>query len=205
MNPAGSPSQDEPTERSLGDEYDRLRRENRRRFRRRMVTVGVVLLAAAGVEWRRQIGVAIAGRWYAAKSGGSTIDAEAAVRALDRDAVLILDVRSPEEYAVSHLRGARSLPLARLRSGGWPQGWPVNRPIIAYCTVGYRSGLAVELLAQAGLEARNLRGGILAVAQAGEPLVDAAGETRRVHTWSESLAWMLPADYEATWSSGGGE
>jgi sodium/bile acid cotransporter 7 len=71
--------------------------------------------------------------------------------------------------------------------------------VIVYCTVGYRSGLAARYLQEQGFDAKNLVGGILALAQADQPLVDGSGQTWRVHTWHESFAWLVPAPYEAAW------
>jgi len=184
----------------LEAELDRLRRENRRRLRRRVAVVMVVLLTAGGVQWYRQIGLWVASRWWATKAGGATVDVASALREIGTSDALVVDVRDPEEFAVSHLEGARSLPLAELKSSGWPPEWRRDRPVILYCTVGYRSGIATRILREQGLEAKNLVGGILALAQANQPLFDGSGQTWRVHTWSESLAWMVPTPYEAAWS-----
>lgn len=184
----------------LEAELDRLRRENRGRLRRRVAVIMVVLLTAAGVQWYRQIGLWVTSRWWATKAGGPTVSVAAALRAISSSDALVVDVRDPEEYAVSHLEGARSLPLAELKSSGWPSGWRRDRPVILYCTAGYRSGIAALLLQEQGLEAKNLMGGILALAQANQPLFDGSGQTWRVHTWHESLAWAVPVPYEAAWS-----
>ena len=184
----------------LEAELDRLRRENRSRLRRRVAVILVVLLTAAGVQWHRQIGLWVASRWWVAKAGGPTVSVSSALREIGTSDILVVDVRDREEFAVSHLQGARSLPLATLKSSGWPPEWRRDRPVILYCTAGYRSGVAALLLQEEGLEAKNLVGGILALAQANQPLFDGAGQTWRVHTWRESLAWMVPSPYEAAWS-----
>ncbi len=184
----------------LEAELDRLRRENRSRLRRRVAVIMVVLVTAAGVQWYRQIGLWVASRWWVAKAGGPTVSVSSALREIGTSDILVVDVRDREEFAVSHLQGARSLPLAELKSSGWPSGWRRDRPVILYCTAGYRSGVAALLLQEEGLEAKNLVGGILALAQANQPLFDGAGQTWRVHTWRESLAWMVPSPYEAAWS-----
>lgn len=184
----------------LEAELDRLRRENHSRLRRRVAVIMVVLLTAAGVQWYRQIGLWVASRWWVAKAGGATVSVAAALREIGTRDTLVVDVRDPEEFAVSHLEGARSLPLDELKSSGWPPEWRRDRPVILYCTAGYRSGVAALLLQEQGLEAKNLVGGILAIAQADQPLFDDSGQTWRVHTWRESLAWMVPAPYEAAWS-----
>ena len=54
--------------------------------------------------------------------------------------VLVVDVRTSQEYAQGHLQGAINIPLSDLplRIGGLGQ----NRPILVYCRTGYRSAQA---------------------------------------------------------------
>ena len=58
---------------------------------------------------------------------------------------VLLDVREKTEYRVSHLRGA-----VRVDPGGdeaaLPEGIGKDTPIVAYCSVGYRSSALVEEL-----------------------------------------------------------
>lgn len=93
--------------------------------------------------------------------------------AQDRRLTLV-DARSPAEYAVSHIEGARLLraDLSEL---------PRDAPIVVYCSVGYRSAEAIERLRRQGFSRlRNLEGGIFAWANAGRPLVGADGQTTGV-------------------------
>ncbi len=64
----------------------------------------------------------------------------------------LLDVRTSREFAAGHLPGAINIPLgeldARLHSLG-----PKDRPIVAYCQSGQRSGLAKRLLTANGFSA----------------------------------------------------
>ncbi len=75
----------------------------------------------------------------------------------DTDA-MVLDVRSPKEYASGHLDGAINIPLEELRSrlGELPR----NREIWTYCRVGQRSYYAARLLRLNGFTASNISGGI---------------------------------------------
>ncbi|MBU6403040.1 MAG: rhodanese-like domain-containing protein [Verrucomicrobia bacterium] len=55
---------------------------------------------------------------------------------------LVIDVRSPAEFAAGHLRGAVNLPLDRL-AGELPQRVPdKDRVLLLHCLSGGRSGLA---------------------------------------------------------------
>lgn len=109
----------------------------------------------------------------------------------DKSLPIFVDVRSAKERAVSNIAGAISLtelPEA-LESG--------KRPVVVYCTVGYRSGLAVLDLQKRGIAARNLRGGILAWVAAGGQVVDTDGkQTHKVHVYGKSWA-VLPKGFEA--------
>jgi rhodanese-related sulfurtransferase len=83
--------------------------------------------------------------------------------------LLLLDVREPPEYADAHLAGSTLIPLGQLslRLNELPR----DRPIVAVCRSGNRSGVAARLLARAGFPpVQNLRGGIIAWARGGLPL-----------------------------------
>lgn len=71
-----------------------------------------------------------------------------------------LDVRTFDEFGTGALPGALHVPLSQLR-----QKTPLlesDRPYLVYCDTGRRSTTAVFLLRQAGLNARLLRGGLMA-------------------------------------------
>jgi rhodanese-related sulfurtransferase len=73
--------------------------------------------------------------------------------------VTLLDVREPNEWAISDLPDSIKMPLSSLplRFGELPQ----KSEIVVYCRTGGRSGNAVQFLRQKGYEkAVNLAGGI---------------------------------------------
>lgn len=70
---------------------------------------------------------------------------------------LLLDVRTPKEFADGHIPGAVNLPVDELRSR--LSQMPKDRPVVAYCQVGQRGYIATRILAQAGFDACNLGGG----------------------------------------------
>jgi NADPH-dependent 2,4-dienoyl-CoA reductase/sulfur reductase-like enzyme/rhodanese-related sulfurtransferase len=76
------------------------------------------------------------------------------------DHPLLLDVRTPGEFAEGHLPGAVLIPVDELR--GRLGELPRDRRIVAYCRVGQRGYLATRILLQAGFDAVNLSGGYLA-------------------------------------------
>ena len=110
---------------------------------------------------------------------------------------VLLDARSPEEYAVSHLPGARRVdPTATT----FPELDTLSRdsPIVVYCSVGYRSArIATRLQDRGFTNVRNLRGSIFRWANEGRPVVRNDAPVRTVHpydrTWGTLLADSLHA------------
>lgn len=82
--------------------------------------------------------------------------------------LLLLDVRTPVEFAQIHVAQARNKPLGDLRSGDWPG----SQPVYLLCQSGGRAGKAAELFAAAG-EDRGVvvEGGTEGWAGAGLPVV----------------------------------
>lgn len=73
---------------------------------------------------------------------------------------LLLDVRTPEEYAEGHLPGARNLPLQSLE--GIASVVPAkDAPLYVYCRSGARSGQATGLLQRMGYTKVTNIGGIM--------------------------------------------
>ncbi|MDA8333773.1 MAG: metalloregulator ArsR/SmtB family transcription factor [Peptococcaceae bacterium] len=78
----------------------------------------------------------------------------------EKDAVVILDVRPPEEYAAGHWPGALSVPLETL--AGRLADLPRDRTIVAYCRGPYcvLAAHAVGVLRREGFRAERLAGGV---------------------------------------------
>ncbi len=71
----------------------------------------------------------------------------------------LLDVRQPAEYELTHLPGARLIPLPELADS--IGAIDPRKPTIVYCAAGGRSRMAVQLLMNHGLgEVYNMQGGI---------------------------------------------
>ena len=83
---------------------------------------------------------------------------------------LLLDVRSAEEAAIEGI-GGRLLPLPALAGQiDVLRAEVKSERVVVMCQSGARSARAVELLRAAGIEAFNLRGGLMAWKAAGLPL-----------------------------------
>jgi rhodanese-related sulfurtransferase len=72
---------------------------------------------------------------------------------------VVLDVRSPDEFAVYHLRNASNTPLSSLHLLVSPAVYG-NASLIVCCDTGKRSCAAVSLLQKQGLNARYLLNGL---------------------------------------------
>lgn len=109
---------------------------------------------------------------------------------LEEGKVVFIDVREPEEQAVSLLPGAVT-EEAFLKNPGIAQG----KTAVAYCTIGYRSGVFSQKMAGRGIEVLNLSGGIVAwVLKGGKVYLDGR-ETNRIHVYGKE--WNhLPEGYE---------
>lgn len=79
----------------------------------------------------------------------------------------VLDVRTPEEYALGHVTGALNVPLGRLAVAA--RDLPAGQ-LITVCTSGGRSWRAAQLLARQGRTALSVRGGTKAWRAAGHPV-----------------------------------
>jgi rhodanese-related sulfurtransferase len=84
---------------------------------------------------------------------------------------VLLDVRTPAEFARGHVNGARNVPVTSLRDELPGLGLAPGAAIVAICLSAHRSPPAVRLLRATGLEARQLRGGMIAWSSAGLPVV----------------------------------
>ncbi len=109
----------------------------------------------------------------------------------NRESLLLFDVRAPEEYAVSHLPGARP---ARSRDEALRalQGVSSNQRIVLYCSVGYRSSELARFLGKKGYtEVYNLEGSIFAWANEGRPVFRGKERVNVVHRYDRHWGRLL--------------
>lgn len=103
----------------------------------------------------------------------------------------LLDVREPEEFAVSHLPGAiRISPDAT--SDQLTGKVDFSKPIVLYCSVGYRSSVLARRLISAGAkQAMNLEGSIFKWANEGRAIVRDKAPADKVHPYNRKFSRML--------------
>ncbi|GAA0767670.1 rhodanese-like domain-containing protein [Ideonella azotifigens] len=102
--------------------------------------------------------------------GGGVSPAEA-VRLINREKAVVVDVCEPAEYAAGHVVGARSVPLDTLEKAG--KELPSNKtlPLVVVCASGARANKAAALLRQRGHEnVQVLAGGMRAWREANLPV-----------------------------------
>jgi rhodanese-related sulfurtransferase len=75
--------------------------------------------------------------------------------------VLLLDVRTREEFASGHIAGALLIPVQELERRMDELEDSRTKTIIAYCRTGNRSGRAAAMLSAKGFTVFNMKGGIV--------------------------------------------
>jgi len=108
----------------------------------------------------------------------------------DRANLVLIDTRDDDEMAVSMLPDA-------ITAEDFLQHIDLykNRFLIAYCTIGYRSGLLADGMIDKGIVIHNLKGGILGWIHAGGAVLHDGKVINRVHVYGRK--WDLaPAQYE---------
>jgi rhodanese-related sulfurtransferase len=101
-------------------------------------------------------------------SDGHDLSPERVAELLDDPAWQVIDVREPGEHEAGHIARTRHIELTALtaESGSLDR----ERPVVFYCRVGSRSGMAAQAFRASGWEAYNMRGGLEEWAARGLPL-----------------------------------
>lgn len=102
---------------------------------------------------------------------------------------IIFDVRSEEEYQVSHLHGAVRLDPGNIQMAARADK---NQPIVLYCAVGYRSSaLALQLEKQGFTQVFNLEGSIFQWAKERRELFRGDHQVHEVHPYGKKWAKLM--------------
>jgi rhodanese-related sulfurtransferase len=107
-------------------------------------------------------------------AGGGGVSTAEAVRLINREKGVLIDVREPAEFAAGHAVGARNVPLSQIESA---TALPSNKalPLLVLCATGARAGRAVALLKKRGYEnCQVVAGGLAAWREANLPIESAA-------------------------------
>jgi len=114
--------------------------------------------------------------WPLVRGGGGAgaVGASEAVRMMNREKAVLIDVSEPREYAAGHAAQARSVPIGQLDAS---KDLPSNKalPLVVLCPTGARAGRAAASLRKLGYaQARALAGGTAAWRDAGLPIEKSA-------------------------------
>jgi rhodanese-related sulfurtransferase len=117
--------------------------------------------------------------WPLFKPGaGVGVDTMEAVRLINREKGVLIDVSEAAEYAAGHAGGARHVPLAQIESGSTDaKALPSNKtlPLLLICPTGARAGKAAATLRKAGYDkAVAIKGGTAAWRTASLPIEKSA-------------------------------
>ena len=84
-------------------------------------------------------------------AGGNAVGTAEAVRLINREKGVLIDVCEPAEFAIGHASGARNVPLGQIDGA---KALPTNKalPVLVLCATGARSSRAVAQLRKAGFE-----------------------------------------------------
>ena len=105
---------------------------------------------------------------------GGKINVNEAVRLINREKGVLIDVSEPAEFAAAHAAGSRSVPLGAIEKS---TNLPKNKalPLVVVCPSGTRSVRAAATLKKLGFEnPRVLAGGLAAWREANLPLEKSA-------------------------------
>ena len=92
------------------------------------------------------------------KAGASDSDRDLVLKKIQAGA-LIVDVRTPEEFAAGHYKGAVNIPLSDIQSR-LPEFGDKNKPVVVYCRSGNRSAKAKAILESNGFKDVTNGGGL---------------------------------------------
>lgn len=100
-----------------------------------------------------------------------TADEAAEIHQNPPDGLVVLDVRTPEEFAEGHLDGAVMVDFYAPDFADQLAQLDGNAPYLLYCRSGNRSGETIGLMRQMGFtDVTEIDGGVVAWQQAGHPV-----------------------------------
>ncbi|MDH5484735.1 MAG: rhodanese-like domain-containing protein [Gammaproteobacteria bacterium] len=104
-------------------------------------------------------------------SGTRQLNPADAVRLMNDEDTILLDVREANEMSSGHIKGAIHIPMSTLNKRLSELDKHKARQVLAYCRSGSRSNYACKLLKKSGFEhVNNLAGGVMAWSGANMPL-----------------------------------
>jgi rhodanese-related sulfurtransferase len=109
------------------------------------------------------MGVAVLGFFFSrSQSQVALINVQETHRRAGSDStVVLLDVRTPSEFAAGHIANSLLIPVQELEARIAELEPYRGKTVIAYCRSGNRSGVAAGILGKHGFSAVNMEGGMI--------------------------------------------
>ena len=115
---------------------------------------------------------------------------ETGIKQFNDKNIVFVDVRKEQEIDVSILHGAITKEEFLKDIEKYK-----DKTVVAYCTIGYRSGEFASEMQKKGVKVYNLAAGILGWLHAGGTIYDSRGPVKRVHVYGEKWE-CAPEGYE---------
>ncbi|PAY01589.1 rhodanese-like domain-containing protein [Pseudoalteromonas sp. HM-SA03] len=80
------------------------------------------------------------------------------VNQMSTDAYTIVDVRSPEEFAAGHIKGAINIPFNEIETHQQELAKLTDTTLVVYCRSGRRADIFIEALVPKGYTLKHLEG-----------------------------------------------
>ncbi len=107
----------------------------------------------------------------------ATVSPQALEQRLGEPGLVVLDVRTPQEFAAGHVPGALNVPHDQLASRLAELAGAKDAEVVLYCRSGRRAQMAANVLAEAGFDRlTHLEGDYTAWSEAGLPSEKPAAE-----------------------------
>ncbi|WP_127845599.1 rhodanese-like domain-containing protein [Psychroflexus aestuariivivens] len=112
---------------------------------------------------------------------------------LNKKDFILLDVRTPKEFNISHIKNAEFINYEDFNLSNIERKYHKNSQIIVYCSVGVRSEKFGEKLIEAGFKnIKNLYGGIFLWKNSGFNVVDFQEKpTENIHVYHKRWEHLL--------------
>lgn len=105
------------------------------------------------------------------------VTADEAEKLISQRKVLVLDVRTPEEFAAGHIEGAVNVDISDAEFGRKVAALDQTRPVLVHCAAGGRSTRSLPTIEKTKFPAIfHLNGGFKEWAAEKKPVVKGAGE-----------------------------
>jgi rhodanese-related sulfurtransferase len=101
----------------------------------------------------------------------SQVDPTAAIRLMNNDDAVVVDVRESGDFSKGHIKNAKNIPMSSLKQQLDSVAKAKDLPVLMYCRSGNVSGKACRVLKHSGFtNVHNLAGGIMGWQDANLPL-----------------------------------